>query len=328
MGFRTQMILLVSALVVLMLTIQGTYLNHRYARLMEDQIGLRALAVAKTVAEIPELIAAFDEPEPARAIQPIAEAVRAQTGATFVVVGNRESIRYSHPLIDRLGQRMVGEDNEPALERGEAYVSRAVDSLGPSIRGKVPVFDRDGAIIGVVSVGFLADEIEQRVAADLAANRALMALVAVLGLVGAVLIANRFKRVIFGLEPHEIARRLEEKDAILDSIHEGIVAVNGDGEITLINNAARRIIPEASLAVDPLGRPLHDVLPSSRLTDVLETGEGQSDSETWIGDQLVVVNRVPIVVDGRIEGAVSTFRSRMEILELSRRLFEVRRLRR
>ncbi|MDV7398890.1 hypothetical protein RZS08_46210, partial [Arthrospira platensis SPKY1] len=88
-GFRTQMILFVGTLVVLMLAIQGAYLNQRYAQVMEEQIGLRALAVAKTVAEIPGLIAAFDTPAPASIIQPIAEAVRVQTGATFVVVGNR-----------------------------------------------------------------------------------------------------------------------------------------------------------------------------------------------------------------------------------------------
>ena len=324
-GFRTQMILFVGTLVVLMLAIQGAYLNQRYAQVIEHQIGQRALAVAKTVAEIPELVAAFDIAEPATVIQPIAEAVRVQTGATFVVVGNRESIRYSHPLPDRLGQRMVGEDNEPALERGEAYVSRATGSLGPSIRGKVPVFDGEGGIVGVVSVGFLADEIEQRVAEALVPNRVLMVLVALLGLGGAVWIASRFKRVILGLEPHEIARRLEETDAILESIHEGIVAVNAVGDITLLNHAARRFLPDDALALDPVGRPVRDVLPKSRLTEVLENGEAQFDSETWIGDQLVVVNRVPINVEGQIEGAVATFRSRMEILELSRSLIEVRR---
>ena len=308
-GFRTQMILFVGTLVVLMLAIQGAYLNQRYAQVIEHQIGQRALAVAKTVAEIPELVAAFDIAEPATVIQPIAEAVRVQTGATFVVVGNRESIRYSHPLPDRLGQRMVGEDNEPALERGEAYVSRATGSLGPSIRGKVPVFDGEGGIVGVVSVGFLADEIEQRVAEALVPNRVLMVLVALLGLGGAVWIASRFKRVILGLEPHEIARRLEEKDAILESIHEGIVAVNAEGDITLLNHAARRFLPDDALALDPVGRPVRDVLPKSRLTEVLENGEAQFDSETWIGDQLVVVNRVPITSCTRPPKASTPYQS-------------------
>lgn len=326
LAFRTQMILFVGTLVVLMLVVQGTYLNHRFATVMGEQIGLRALSVAKSVAVAPELIAAFDAPDPSALIQPFAEAVRQQTGATFVVVGNRDSIRYSHPLPERIGQRMVGDDNERALDFGESYVSRATGSLGPSIRGKVPVRDAAGSVIGIVSVGFLSEEIEERIAVDLAANRWLMLSVALLGLIGAVWIAARFKRAILGLEPHEIARRLREKDAILQSIHEGIVAVNRAGEITLLNPAARRYLPEDALARDPVGRPVLDVLPKSRLQEVLVDGEAQYDRETWIGEQLVVVNRVPIMVDGRMEGAVATFRSRMEILELSRTLFEVRKM--
>lgn len=324
-GFRAQMIILVGLLLILMLGIQGAYLSQRYAALMEDQIGQRALSVARTLASNRLLIDAFGQPDPAAIIQPIAERVRLQTGASFVVVGNRDGIRYSHPLPERLGLRMVGEDNDPALRRGEEYVSRAVGSLGPSIRGKVPVRDEAGEIVGVVSVGFLAAEIQERIAGDLRSNLLLMLGTAGLGLVGTVAIANRFKRAILGLEPQEIARRLKEKEAILQSIHEGIVAVNAQGRITLANAGARRFL-SGGVAEDPVGRDILEMLPHSRLHEVLQSGEAQYDRETWVGEQLVVVNRVPIVVNGQIQGAVATFRSRMEILELSRSLAEVRQL--
>lgn len=323
LGFRAQMILLVGSLLVLMLGIQGLYLNQRYAALMENQIGKRALSVARTLAANGLLIEAFALPDPATIIQPLADHVRKQTGASFVVVGNRDSIRYSHPLPDRLGGRMVGEDNEPALLEGAEYVSRATGSLGPSIRGKVPVRDADGAIIGVVSVGFLASEIGDRISSDMRSHLLLMAGIAGLGLLGAFFIANRFKRAILGLEPHEIARRLQEKDTILQSMHEGLVAVNAQGRITLANAGARRFL-SGGVDQDPAGQDILQALPRSRLHEVLRTGEAQYDKETWVGEQLVVVNRVPIVVEGRIEGAVATFRSRMEILELSRSLAEVR----
>jgi two-component system, CitB family, sensor kinase len=156
-------------------------------------------------------------------------------------------------------------------------------------------------------------------------NFLLMAGTAGLGLLGAFWIATRFKRAILGLEPHEIARRLQEKDAILQSMHEGLVAVNAQGRITLANAGARRFLSGGD-GQDPAGQDILQALPRSRLNEVLRTGEAQYDKETWVGEQLVVVNRVPIVVDGRVEGAVATFRSRMEILELSRSLAEVRQL--
>lgn len=325
MGFKAQMILLVGALVLLIVSIQGYYLNQRYAQLMEYQIGQRALSVARALATNAQLIEAFEHADPAATIQPIAEAVRLRAGASFVVVGNRDSIRFSHPLPDRIGQRMVGEDNDPALLKGGEYVSSATGSLGPSIRGKVPVRNAQQDIIGLISVGFLATEVQDRIAQDLYQNLLLMLGVAGLGLLGATLIANRFKKAILGLEPHEIALQFKQKEAILQSIHEGIIAVDQSGRITLANSGARRFLSPEDPA-DLVGRDVTDALPHSRLHEVLQTGEAQYDRETWVGDQLAVVNRVPIVVNERVEGAVATFRSRTEILELSRSLAEVRQL--
>src|SRR5699024_11718984 len=74
------------------------------------------------------------------------------------VIGNQDEIRYAHPLEDRIGKQMVGDDNERALQKGESYVSRSKGSIGLSIRGKTPII-KDGEIVGVVSVGYLLDDI-------------------------------------------------------------------------------------------------------------------------------------------------------------------------
>lgn len=118
-SFRLQVMLLVGVLLAAMLLTQGAYLNHRKAEIIADQMGERALAVAKSVAAIPELVAAFADQDPAATIQPIAERIRRQTGARYVVVGNADGIRYSHPLPERLGLPMVGGDNDRALLHGE-----------------------------------------------------------------------------------------------------------------------------------------------------------------------------------------------------------------
>jgi two-component system, CitB family, sensor kinase len=145
------------------------------------------------------------------------------------------------------------------------------------------------------------------------------------GLLGTILIANRFKKAILGLEPHEIALQLQQKEAILQSIHEGIIAVDHEGRVTLANSGARKFLhPEDHTEL--VGRNVTEALPHSRLQEVLLTGEAQYDRDTWVGDQLVVVNRVPIKVGNQTEGAVATFRSRTEILELSKSLAEVRQL--
>ncbi|WP_355659893.1 sensor histidine kinase [Halomonas salifodinae] len=323
-SFRLQVMLLVGALLAGMLLAQGAYLNHRKAEIIADQMGQRALAVAVSVAAIPEVIAAFDRADPSAIIQPIAERIRRETGARYVVVGDRQGIRLAHPLPERLGLPMVGGDNDRALVHGESYVSEATGSLGEAIRGKTPVVDGQGHIVGIVSVGFMLDRVAMDVGRYTGLSWALVALMVVLGFAGAYGLSRHLKKVILGLEPHEIARLAMEKEAILQSIHEGILAINREGRITLVNQQARRFLglPDERQV---LGEPVQEVVPNSRLLEVLERGEQQFDQQMWLGDHPVVVNRVPVRYDGQIEGAVATFRSRREIVELSQALSQASR---
>ncbi|SDM63754.1 two-component system, CitB family, sensor kinase/two-component system, CitB family, sensor histidine kinase CitS [Franzmannia pantelleriensis] len=323
-SFRLQVMLLVGALLAGMLLAQGAYLNHRKAEIIADQIGQRALSVALSVASIPAVIDAFDDDDPSATIQPIAERIRRETGARYVVVGDDEGIRYAHPLEERLGLPMVGGDNDRALIHGQSYVSEATGSLGEAIRGKTPVFDADGNIVGIVSVGFMLDRVELDVVEHTSLGWLLVALMIVFGFAGAYGLSRHLKRVILGLEPHEIARLAMEKEAILQSIHEGILAVNHEGEITLLNQQGRRFLDLPSER-EVLGQPVQDVVPNSRLMEVLDSGERQFDQEMWLGDHPVVVNRVPVMHEGEVEGAVATFRSRREIVDLSQALSAVTR---
>ena len=126
---------------------------------IEQQIGNRALIIAKTTADRPDILAGFKHENPSEVLQPIAESIRMKTGAEYVVIGNNEGIRYAHPVVERLGEKMVGDDNERALLHGETYISEATGTLGPALRGKAPVWNEQGEIIGIISVGFLMEDI-------------------------------------------------------------------------------------------------------------------------------------------------------------------------
>ena len=130
---------------------------------IEENKGRMALEISKTVSFIPNIIAAFQTSDPSKTIQPLAEKIRKETGAEFVVIGNKEGTRYSHPQTSLIGKKMKGGDNERALKNGEYYVSKAKGSLGPSIRGKSPIMNKEGEVIGIVSVGFLLEDVHQQI---------------------------------------------------------------------------------------------------------------------------------------------------------------------
>jgi sensor histidine kinase regulating citrate/malate metabolism len=218
---------------------------------------------------------------------------------------------------------MVGGDNAPALEEGRSYISKAVGTLGPSIRGKTPILTDDGDIIGIVSVGYLIEDVKTIIRQQQRPVYFYIVVLIVVGIWGAVIIAGKFKSAIFGLEPEEIARLFTERSAVLESIREGIIAIDNKANITMANQAT---LDNLELETDSeiIGRKLDDLFPRTGMMKVLETGQPLFDRMVVIGDNEMIFNMVPITHDGKVGGVVATFRRKDEIDILARELSHVR----
>lgn len=315
-----RMLLLMFLLLGALVSITWLMVSMLVSSILEEYIGRNALNVSKTVS-LTTVVHEGLKNKNSTQIQLYAESVRKATGARFVVVGDHEGRRYSHPVPERIGKLMVGGDNPRALERGEAYVSKAVGTLGPSMRGKVPIFANSGKVIGVVSVGYLQETVESVTEGYL--QRVLLWVFGLflLGGIGTWLIARNVKQSIFGLEPVEIARLFMERNAILDSIREGVVAINDKGQVTMLDHEAAKILkipPESGI-----GTSIESILPQTRMLEVLKSGEEQFDQEMIIGGIEVIVNRVPIWQNDRVAGVVSSFRRKDEIDRMAQELTQI-----
>lgn len=324
MRLQTKLILIICSFLSIVIISLGSIFYYMMTTALEDQIGTRALKVAETVATMSDIRMAFQTSDPSKIIQPLVEKVRDQIDAEYIVVGNREGIRYSHPLPERIGQEMVGGDNGPVLA-GQSIISKAIGSLGPSLRGKAPLFDDQGNVIGIVSVGFLTKDINSVTYTYQSRIEFISLIVLIVGLIGSILIARNVRSSIHGLEPKEIGELYTEKQAILQTIREGIIAVNRDGIITMANRYALQLM-QLPLSAKITGRHIEDVIPNTRLHEVVRSGEAEFDHEMLIGDHDVIVNRVPIVSRKHgVTGAVSSFRSKSELYRLAEELSQVKR---
>lgn len=129
LSLKSKMIILISLLILGIFILLTWFLHSFISNTIEDQVGKRALSVAQSVANIPEISSAFELNHPASVIQEIVAPIQEETAAEFIVVGNKEGIRYSHPDPGRIGEKMIGGDNARALQEGEAYVSQSEDHL-------------------------------------------------------------------------------------------------------------------------------------------------------------------------------------------------------
>ncbi|MFC4497809.1 ATP-binding protein [Streptomyces ovatisporus] len=281
---------------------------------LDDRAMDRALAIAQTTAARPALarqLGSATGPSADGPVQHQAERIRKSTGAGYVVVMDTEGIRWSHPERHRVGEH-VSTDPGAVLAGHEV---RHIDegTLGRSARGKVPLRDEEGHLVGAVSVGIAYDGVQDRLLGAVPELLAYAGGALAVGALAAVLVSRRLQRQTHDLAFSDISALLDEREAMLHGIREGVVALDADGRIRLINDEAQRLL---ELRPDDTGRPLAEALGPGRTADVLCGEVTGSDLLTVRGGRVLVANRMP-TGDG---GAVATLRDRTELELLGREL--------
>lgn len=191
----TQMVLLISIVVLISMGIGTALFSFILDDILDRYIGQQAMTVAKMAAMDDDIIAAFEKEDPSRWIQPLAEMIRTTTGASYVVIGNKEGIRYSHYDPDQIGLPM-GTSNDPVFLENRSVIYRGSGISGPAIKAKTPIVNSKGETIGVSSVGFIMSDVEKRVAEYKERVVAFSMLLLIVGIIGAIIIARRVKRLI------------------------------------------------------------------------------------------------------------------------------------
>ncbi|AQQ55130.1 two-component system sensor histidine kinase DcuS [Planococcus lenghuensis] len=310
----------VCAVVLISLVITNLLITETTSDNIENQLEEKAVIVSKTVAESRVVQNGLQNEVIEGDIQDYTMAVQEATGVWFIVVMDMDAIRQSHPNPQLIGQHFVGGDEVRALQ-GEAYVSRSEGTLGESLRAFTPIFSREGNQIGAVAVGISLANVE---AAINQSQRQILigSLIGLLfGIIGALWLARYIKKSLFGLEPYAIARIHEERNRMLDSVYEGVIAIDKQAEIVLVNQSARRIFGQAGLMHrEPIGMDIHDFLPGSKLDQVLTENRTDLDEELELNGVSIISNRVPLVVNGEVIGAIATFRDKTEVNQLANQL--------
>jgi len=314
LSVSSQLLLLQVAIVAATVVIGALASYALVSSQIDDQYKQRALAIAYAVAATPDIVEAMSDAEPSKIIQPIAEAIRRSVGADFVVVANKDGIRYSHPNPENIGKRVSTDPNQTLA--GDVYVGYQEGTLGRSLRAKVPITS-GGDVIGIVSVGFLDTQLAQKLAQALPTMTLTVLLALALGIAGSLILARRIDRQTFGLGPREITGLLEQRDAMLHGIREGVLALDTGGRVALANDEALRLL---GLPASIAGRSLRDHVPDGRVRDVLEGSGSGLDQVVLAGDRTLVVNRRPVTIRGSDVGAVVTLRDRTELEAVLREL--------
>lgn len=326
MPLRLQITLLVVVVLILPLIAANIRISHDIDDRFHHYAGQKAENIARVVAESPVVIDGLDNPVAGsqQKMRKYTQEIQEVTDVEFIVILDTQGLRLIHPDADKIGKPMEGGDGDRVLH-GQTYLSSAKGSLGLSLRAFRPVINAKHQQTGAVVVGLMSSDITRSVARVNQPIISALTLALLVGIALAVVLANSIKKILFGLEPVAIARLLEERNALLESVREGILAIDQDARLTVINSEAKRILKLAGIPTDILGHKVDEFIPQTRLPEILVSGEPELDYELDINGIAILTNRVPLYVNGVISGAIATFRDMSEVRQMAEELTGVNR---
>lgn len=281
---------------------------------LDDQAMRRALSIAQTTAADPDLARELvaTGPDPRGPVQADAERIRTATRALYIVVMDTRGVRWSHPNPAEIGRHVSTDPSRPLAGREVRQIDTG--TLGRSARAKVPLRDGRGRIVGAVSVGIAYDSVRGRLLGSIPGLLRYTGAALAVGVLATLAVSRTLRRRTHGVAFADISALLEEREAMLHGIREGVVACDRYGRIRLVNDEAARLLGlDAATAA---GRTPDEVLAPGRTADVLSGRVSGADLLAVSGGRVLVANRVPT----RDDGAVVTLRDRTELELLGREL--------
>lgn len=246
-----------------------------------------------------------------------AERTRSFSSTSYVIVTDEDGKVVYSPRPEDRGETVtrpgtgqwVGESPEPSTPAVEARVPVVAASATQDVRV--------GETVGYVVVGREYPTLTERLEMAAPSLATYVGVASLVGLGGSLLLSRRIKRQTLGLEPNEITGLVEHREAMLHGLREGVVGVDTNGRVTLVNDEAMHLL---RIPGTPVGQAVAE-LPIADQVRLAVSGEEPAEDRVVVVDgRVLVVNQMPVEVRGQKVGWVTTLRDRTELMDLNHQL--------
>lgn len=311
--FRTQLVLIVSLAVFL--GIAGIFINIYFETEKRDR---NLQNVAETIAYSPFLTNdILTSQAKSEVLSEYLNSLKDALGDIDVIsVVNKERIRIYHSNHDLIGT--VYDGHLPVFEEGKAGYD-AVYETGPSgtqRRAYAAIYDESGEYIGVVMAIVLVKNIRSETAQILLIFSLITFAAILMELLICAELSGKIKKALLGYEPDVFSAMYQVRDSILETLKEGILAVDQNGIVQFANEAAVNMLEEiqVNLGKSIVGKPIGTLGDDMRFAATLENGKKEFNRK--LGTANILVDKIPIQEKEKIIGALAIFHNRAEYTKL------------
>ena len=311
--FRTQLVLIVS--LAAFLGIAGILINLYFETEKRDR---NLQNVAETIAYSPFLTNDVLTSEGKnKDISEYLDSLKEALGDIDVIsVVNKERTRIYHSNHGLIGT--VYDGVLPDFESDKNGYD-AVYETGPSgtqRRAYAAIYDESGEYIGVVMAIMLVKNIRSETAQILFIFSLITLAAILMELLISAELSGKIKKALLGYEPDVFSAMYQIRDSILETLKEGILAVDQNGIVQFANEAAVNMLEEiqADLGKTIVGQNIGCLGDDMMFVHTLESGKKEFSRK--LGNANILVDKIPIEEGGSIIGAIAIFHNRAEYTKL------------
>ena len=310
MSFRFQIILIVT--LALFLGVAGSLINVQFETKRRDQ---NLQNVAEAIAQSPLLSVKSSDIHNSAVLTEYLDSLRDTLEDIDVIsVVNRDTVRLYHSNHELIGS--IYDGTLPNFrENSQGYY--ATTDNGPSgmqRRAYAAIYDEDGNYTGFVMAIMLMENIKTEIVQIILIFTLITIVAILMELLISAELSGKIKKSLLGYEPDVFTSMFRMRDNILESLDEGIVAVDSEGAIQFVNKSAVEMLTSDSDEESLVGKDIKSLSKSISSLNLLCSPDASHSVSS--GDDNILIDTIPIKEDDSVIGTVGILHDRKEYTKL------------
>ena len=313
--FITQLVLIVT--LALFLGVSVTLINIHFEVGKRDQ---NLQNIAEAVASSPlidDKIANPDDKKTTELLNEYLDSLKISLDNIDVIsFVSRENIRLYHSNHELIGTEYDGAIPEFEKVSKEYYTANETGPSGSQRRAYAAVYDKNGNYTGFVMTILLLENIKAETLQILFIFALITIAAILIELIISAELSSSIKKSLHGYEPNVFSAMFQVRDNILESLNEGVLAVDKNGVVQFANRSAAKMLGKKK-AKELINTPFTDCCNDGFIKNVISTGEKEFNiQEQSIDNSNVLIDCIPIKEKDDIIGAVAILHNREEYTKL------------
>lgn len=313
---RTKIALMNIAVVFIALILTVILISQFRMSLVRKDTETNLMNISKIVSKSPLILQALKNKNNKKNVQAyIKSVITSSQNIDSIIVTDLSGNNYGNSGFESIP---AGKNTDigslPAI-KNQANLKDMIQSFGKLIICFVPIRDKNNVPVGFVISKVLTSNLVKAKYEIIAVLLMVIFSGLLIGIVSSLIISNSVKSSLLGYEPEQISKLFVQRQEVLDTLEEGIIAADENSKVNFYNKAAASILSIKEEKI--IGKDILKIIPNLNLSKVFTDRKAQYNKEMAIKDTITLTNTIPIMKNGKIIGLVVTFRDKTELTRLA-----------